>query len=835
MANEIHISGSGVTTLGRALYINGNGIDRTKIIADSYTALINSSSGQVISVNDCCINFSVAGPSETSTGARLHNVLVDGATSQQVAGGASIIGCATLITGSTFKNCRFSGTASNSRGCVDAYPLGGTISNCLFLAQGQWMTAVFCYGTTLSDCTFSTSNTGNVNVYNRAISTNVNRCAFDHTNLVFNGWSITASNYVWVKVTDSYFDTATITTQDPNNLLEFYGKNTMNNITISGTGRITVNAGSITGSEEGQSWKINLAGSTNRIGNHGEISGCTITGKSYSTGCLYLYGGSRLVNSLITGNAMTVNAGQVEVENNASKSPVLIKGTSITGNTRGSYGGAFDALTTYGRVLLVDSIVDGCYINVNSRTWIYFNNITFPRAGRLYTEIPVGQYSYYAPSVRIEDGSTVSVLNNTLGDSNYCFYSPCIAVGVQSSDGTFFANNGTFTFVKKNGTSIQIKGIGTYVRIDGVNDFSPIYQITSTAASGSGSLQYGILTATEKWLVPMPNMTTASAVVSTAITNKPVFFMNAAGAPIFGGSISLPASTTVSCKYDSDIEASTVSVSGGSITAAGTCYIRGNLCANDKWDIVSGATVIGTGVGSIIRGTTYSSIYGKSITLKYVTVYNCNYESSTINFVGCRLYRQTAVGKALSALLIRNSGTVSNCILDANGNTIIHSDGAFLYVKDSTFSNGTPTYGGAPTTFDNCTFVSTSNALGWLAMGKIKTFLNNKALHGYLYQGNTNYPTGIIVFDKFNKWDGYLHATVTGGTVCLVSGSTLSVQGNANSVIFSGVAIRVGTISGSAITITGTATIITTSGTTYTVSGSGTYLNNDGTTDLTRA
>ena len=466
MANEIHISGSGVTTIGRALYINGNGIDRTKIIADSYTALINNSSGQVISVNDCCINFSIAGPSEVATGARLKNVLVDGATSQQAAGGASIIGNATLITGSTFKNCRFSGTASNSRGCIDAYPLGGTISNCLFLAQGQWMTAVFCYGTTLSDCTFSTSNTGAVNVYNRSIATEVNRCAFDHTNLGFGGWAITASNYVWVKVTDSYFDTASITTQDPNNLLEFYGINLTKNVTISGTGRITINAGSITGSTAGTSWKINLAGSTQGVNNYGTIAGCTISGKSYSSPCLLMQANSKAINCLITGNAQTTNRSHVECSAN-----VLLKGTTISGNTRGSYGGAFDALTTTYSTSIVNCTIDACHISTIARTWIHFNNIWYPRVGCLYNETGSGQYSAYTPSVRIEDGSTVSVLNNTRTDTWGCIQSPCIAVGVQSSDGTFFANNGTFTFVKKNGTSIRVQGIGTYILMDGVNDF----------------------------------------------------------------------------------------------------------------------------------------------------------------------------------------------------------------------------------------------------------------------------------------------------------------------------------------------------------------------------
>lgn len=833
MANEIHISGSGVTTLGRALYINGNGIDRTKIIADSYTALINSSSGQVISVNDCCINFSVAGPGEASTGARLNNVLVDGATSQQAAGGASIIGCAALVTGSTFKNCKYSSTASTTRGCIDAYPLGGTISNCLFLAQGQWMNAVFCYGTTLSDCTFSTANTGNVIVYNRSIATEVNRCAFDHTNLGFSGWSITASNYVRVKVTDSYFDTVSITTQDPNNLLEFYGINLTKNVTVSGTGRITINAGSITGSTAGTSWKINLAGSTNRIGNYGEIRGCTITGKSYSTGCLYLYGGSRLVNSLITGNAMTVNACHVDVENNASKSPVLIKGTSITGNTRGSYGGAFDTLATYGRVLLVDSIIDGCYINITSRTWIYFNNITFPRGGYLYNEIYANRYNNYAPTVRIESGSTISVVGSNRGDSLFVMRTPVIAIGTYSSDETFEANTGSITFVKKDGSSVLITGIGTYIQVNGINDFSPIYKFTIGTGTGENTLHYGLTTAAAgKWLVPQYGITAASAVLSSALTSRNAHFMNTAGEVIFGGVLSLPANSTVSCVYANGAEQSKVTVTGGSMSLSGTCYMRGTLDINNNIFLSNSTSIIGVGYGSIIDFKNAGHVEARSISTsaRYVVIKNGKGLTSSdggggggggwysyygsLTLVDCVITGCTSAGRGggvhclgYSSCTI-NGCTISNCRSGSYGSGLSAIWGTSAAITNTLVTGCTGSCGvfleGGNNTVTNCRIYN--NISQGLRIYSGTTTVSGSTVDELVISGGAG---AKCILSGTNRITKSLTAA-SNAVIEIQSGATVNIQGITTN-------ITAGTIS-----VLGSCTIVNTSGTATTVNA-GTY------------
>ena len=834
MSNEIHITGSGVTIIGRPIHINGNGINRTKIVADNYFVLRNNATGNVVNINDCWINFAVDGPYEASTGAKLSNVLVDGATATSApnSGGESIVGCATEITGCTFKNCRFAGVVGNSRGVVDAYPLGATVTNSLFLNQSQWMSAVFCYGATITGSTFATGNTGNVVVYNKATPTYIDKCIFVSTSIGGTGWQITSSNYVWVKLSNTTMSSASITTQETNNLFEFSGHNTFNNVTISGPGRIGFEAGSITESTDGTGWRINLAGSTNRVGNSGEISGCTISGKSYSTGCLYLYGGSRLVNSLITGNAMTVNAGQVEVENNGSKSPVLIKGTSITGNTRGSYGGAFDALTTNGRVLIVNSIIDGCYINPGSRTWVYFNNITFPRVGWFYNEIP-SQYSYYAPCIRLESGSTISVVGSNLADTRILMQTPVIAIGTYSSDETFEANTDHITFVKKDGSSILITGIGTYIRVDGVNDFSPIYKFTIGTGTGENTFHYGLTTAAAgKWLVPQYGMTSATAILTAALASRNTHFMNVAGEVIFGGTLTLPSGATISCVYANGVEQSKVTVTGGSMSLSGTCYMRGTLDMNNNIFLSNSTSIIGAGSGSIIDFKNAGHVEARSISTsaRYVVIKNGKGLTSSdsgggggggwysyygsLTLVGCVITGCTSAGRGGGVHCVGHS----SCTI--NGCTISNC-------RSGSYGSGLSAIWGTSVTIANTLVTGCTGSCGVFLEGGNNTVTNcriyNNISQGLRIYSGTTTVSGSTVDE--------LVISGGAGAKCILSGTnritkSLTAASNAVIEIQSGTTVNIQgittNITAGTISVLGSCTIVNTSGTATTVNA-GTY------------
>lgn len=842
MANEIHITGSGVTTIGHELHITGNGINRTKIIADSYTALINTANAQEITIADCSINFSVAGSNNTGYGTKLYNVLVDGATTQQSGGGANIIGCATLITGSTFQNCKWANNYSNARAVVDGFPLGGTISNCLFNSNSVG-TAIFCYGTTITGCTFN--NSGGVGVYNKASATIVTGSTFNNTTLRCGGWSITSSNYVWIKITDCIFNTSTIPTQNPLNLVEFFGNNILNNITISQTGQIKVNENAVVTTTSGNYWKINLSGSTKTVLNYGDITGCTITGKSHSSASLYLHGGSKINDCLITASTIAANNSHVKCYDNLNKRAIEVSGMTITGNIKSISGGGFESFDTDGRVCVSDSIIESYFLASNSTRWIYINNITFPLRGRLYYE---GRLESYAPRVRLEDGSTVSAVGSTLSTSAMVMWNPCsLAIGVQNSDQTFYVNNGYITYIKPDKSKVRLQGIGSFIRIDGVNDFSPIYQFTSSASTGEDTLYYGVTTpSTGRWLVPRFTINSASVVLTSALSGRNTHFMTAAGEVIFGGTFSLPASSTISCTYGVDSAHSKVSITGGSLTLAGQNVMRGRLDVSNGIMLLAGSTVFGNNTGEaiidlktaghmearsagtcVVRGirlyhgtaTSNSDSYGGGGGGFYcygatnLTLNGYIYQCSSANRGG-GVHIVSATNATISSLYVTGcrAGSLGAAV------SIISSKPSLSYVYvngTTTNNNGCAVFielGSNVGTISRCYFYDNNK-------GNVTTYYDLQIYSGTVtITGSTINRviiSGATVYNKkciltgFNKFSGCLKASAY-SVIEIVSGATVNIQGMTED-------ITAGTIS-----VLGNCTIVNTSGTSVTVT-TGTY------------
>lgn len=279
----------------------------------------------------------------------------------------------------------------------------------------------------------------------------------------------------------------------------------------------------------------------------------------------------------------------------------------------------------------------------------------------------------------------------------------------------------------------------------------------------------------------------------------------------------------------------TVNITGGSINFNGVNSINGTITTDVGMNLQNNCTLYGNG-SSIIGRNTYIYNRAKSgVTLNNITIRNVCFENSILNLYGARLYRETAHGVALGALLIRSNLTIVNCYLDGGGGTVIHSDSNYASISGTTFTNGTSFVGGSPSTIENCTFTNTAY-FGYIGYGQKKTLINNRNLPNISsYSGSGNVITGVLVFDQYNGLIGKFTPTIAGCTVCITPNSTLDLRGNANAAAISGVVLKVGTISGNNITVTGSAKIINTSGTTYTISGSGTYINSNGTTDLTRS
>lgn len=248
----------------------------------------------------------------------------------------------------------------------------------------------------------------------------------------------------------------------------------------------------------------------------------------------------------------------------------------------------------------------------------------------------------------------------------------------------------------------------------------------------------------------------------------------------------------------------------------------------------------GVGAGAVVDWSTSIVTYVPNMRFTNIRITDsCIMGCTDLYLENCYVSNSISRSGRMPTVLERNNNlTCINCILEGIGNSIIHSDDSYSYLKKCTFIGSALLVGGAPTKFEDCTF-NQSSQIGQTV--RYLWFLNNKDIRGYIASASSApYMSDCtFVFDGSNKLSSYIayNSSKPTNTVIITSGSTLSLYGNTTQHIFQSCRLVVGTITQNVqrpvlAEVAGTAKIITTSGSTITVSGEGTYLDNDGTTDL---
>lgn len=355
-----------------------------------------------------------------------------------------------------------------------------------------------------------------------------------------------------------------------------------------------------------------------------------------------------------------------------------------------------------------------------------------------------------------------------------------------------------------------------------VEDHVAGYIVTVNAASGAGSLNYGLATASNGYIsinASLNGQTLDLGGVVTSAGEKHVVGNGYTDTVISGG-ISCTSKTTFS-----NLTIDGVSILGGTATlgdvyipSGATVAVSGGGLAVEKVtgagsesviDLGSSNVVISSGVkayasgctfsgGSAAQGGCFNVANGGKLVLSGVTVTGC-----TATYGG----------------VFRGSGTENvsayNCVFSGNSG----ASGGVAYAVGQYY-------------FDGCTFSGNSNTAALsasivYAAATAQITFNGCTLDGQIYNNGANVKE---IYAGSCALPGLVTARGATAQVLISAGATLNMTGNTNVAVISGAnGVIVGSNNNGTFVATGSATVINSAGATVTISGSGTILKKDGT------
>ena len=400
---------------------------------------------------------------------------------------------------------------------------------------------------------------------------------------------------------------------------------------------------------------------------------------------------------------------------------------------------------------------------------------------------------------------------------------------------------------------VILSGIGKYITKSGdTYGFAEPYKVTETTGVGSGSLYAGLTSdAAIKYLTVDYDLANVSAVLgeNDAVTAQTIAFMCADGRAIFNGDLSITAGSTVSVAVAKNPSnnvtipwSSTVSITGGSLTIAGsTSAISGTVLVDNNVTVTEGSLLQG-GSGNVFKSSTSNVVRAtgrgnyRGVNFKGVqpreayNIYNCtlDYTGYTIgsNFAAIYYHDGAATTNYITKVTINAAG-LSYAVQTDYGKSVI-IDSCNLYSGTWGFNQS---WGGTSIIKNS---LITSKILADAGSNLV---IKGSTIDGNLYMGRY---TNNYIFDGTDLITGRTvdDSSTTGNdntNIRLIAGSTVSFVGNTasndtplakrgNGTVSVGTYATPASYSGT-WTTGGSATIITDGGT-YSVSGTGTFIKN---------
>lgn len=601
---------------------------------------------------------------------------------------------------------------------------------------------------------------------------------------------------------------------------------------------------------------------------HGYFENCTFTNNlgNYYGLILMQWGISPngrtldFIDCLVTGNTVITQL----LFNAYDTCYAHVKGCTITGNTY-AYGsspwqhGAMTFTRAESVGLVEDSMIDDVSeIHVAGGTVTLLNNSVYSvRTSVVGSKVYVGSntvgHAIYGTPGKLGDtilisGSTVDFGNTVITSTDNILSG--VSVRICDEVAGIYTVGGTATVIYPGGSTV-LSGIGTYCKANGTNDFSAPYIVTQSTGTASGSLISG-LTGSAKYILMDYDVEDASATVTTALNNRVMNIMTASGDIILGGTCSIPVNAQVSVhvgKYENgvtNVVGSTVGINNGTVSLSGDCYLGGTF-AVDTDCVVSANTVITGATGSIVAPTAGAWLRTSATTdaarpkINNVTFNNVAISADTgvryIELSGCTMYGTTEGIVGVSARL-------TNCDIYAGSGAALRGDARTVICTNCTFRHGGMYVANAIWEFHNCTILD-HIGISFYANTSGYNLFDNTTFGTIWIMGSSMYTYQKIIFKniKINARMAVQGGTNTTEVTYLIAGSTInlsSVPAAYTRPIFgcaAGNGLRVGTFGTefdfNTWTTGGTVTVITATGSTVHVSGTGTYINRDGTTDLT--
>ena len=817
-------------TVNRSINIIGNGPDTTDITIPN--AVFKMANDTELYMTDLGIGNMTQGFDIHSANyiIRINNCLVhDVETADHL---WALWNVADTITGSTFYHIY--GDPEIPGGSAVYMPNGGSVKNCIFSdIKHKGGTYVYYENKvmTVKDCVFDMGEGADKAAVSTEFGTaSISGCTFSQT-----------SN-IWLQQSASRLNCA--------------GTNVIGGTVSGGYGRVQCEDGSVidgngTGVLYGTAKGLSLSY------NH-TLKDITITGGNLDTntyGCISCGGASTstVVLSGVTITANKINRGSTGAFNVGGSPSVSIVNCYIKGNTCAtdvcldSYLAGVSA-----RITIKDSECGNIGIYGSTVTLDGTNTV-----GRL-RDAGSGSTGY----VRLVAGSTVYG-KDFISQSEFINMREVrnvISVGSYSGSGDWVVG-GTCSVIVGD-TTVYPGGFGSYINNNGDNDFNnSVYHVTTETTTGEGSLLYGLETSGATFLVVDSGLTSLSATTTAIMTDKVFGIMTAEGKEIFGGTVSLASGTAISVgvtyRTDGRIDMNNTTISMNSVpTLKGKVNINGKWVINgDSVDIPCSSTTSLRGTGKIQSTTTGSSVPrfrstdGSVIYVKYFSDLNGVCFRAPVNIDMCTCTIKPIDNSWNDGAFMSGTSTAYYCVFNNNSNGYVHRGTTFTATNCTFNGSGCATIcGGGTITFTKCTFNGTGRVAG--AFNAAYVVIDGCTIgtgNSIEIEGGTNYKNQTIVFKgntilKSRLWYANGVTSNTTAKVLIIAGSTIDMRGNTNTAdstkspytIWSPSSIAVGTISNGTFVTGGTATIIPAEGAAFAVKDTGTYIDKDGSTNMTK-